>query len=179
MRQTLRILLGSTLLIACAGLYQTLSAQTEIKGTVIDAETGDALPGASVFIEESRMGTVSDFEGRFEFTSRATGAAELVISMIGYETYRQACTLGEDAWVLDLGPITMQSSTIGLSEANVIASVAIDRETPVAVSTLDARTIQEQLGDKELVETLNITPGVYATKSGGGFGDSRINIRGV
>ena len=73
----------------------------------------------------------------------------------------------------------MQSSTIGLSEANVIASVAIDRETPVAVSTLDAKTIQEQLGDKELVETLNITPGVYATKSGGGFGDSRINIRGL
>ena len=77
-----------------------------------------------------------------------------------------------------MGPITLQSSTIGLSEANVIASVAIDRETPVAVSTLDAKTIQEQLGDKELVETLNITPGVYATKSGGGFGDSRINIRG-
>ena len=72
----------------------------------------------------------------------------------------------------------MQSSTIGLSEANVIASVAIDRETPVAVSTLDAKMIEEQLGDKELVETLNITPGVYATKSGGGFGDSRINIRG-
>ena len=178
MRQTLRLLLGSALLIACAGLCQTLSAQTQIKGTVIDAETGDALPGASVFLEESRMGAVSDYEGRFAFTSRETGAVELVISMIGYETHRQACTLGADAWVLDLGPITMQSSTIGLSEANVIASVAIDRETPVAVSTLDAKTIQEQLGDKELVETLNITPGVYATKSGGGFGDSRINIRG-
>ena len=165
MRQTLRLLLGSALLIACAGLCQTLSAQTQIKGTVIDAETGDALPGASVFLEESRMGAVSDYEGRFAFTSRETGAVELVISMIGYETHRQACTLGADAWVLDLGPITMQSSTIGLSEANVIASVAIDRETPVAVSTLDAKTIQEQLGDKELVETLNITPGVYATKS--------------
>ena len=88
MRQTLRLLLGTVLLIACAGLCQTLSAQTKIKGTVIDAETGDALPGASVFLEESRMGTVSDFEGRFEFTSRETGAAELVISMIGYETYR-------------------------------------------------------------------------------------------
>ena len=46
MRQTLRLLLGSALLIACAGLCQTLSAQTQIKGTVIDAETGDALPGA-------------------------------------------------------------------------------------------------------------------------------------
>ena len=178
MRTLIQSLFGLALLLAASSQLSTLSAQTKIKGTVLDAATGDALPGASVFFEESRMGTVSDFEGRFEFTSRQTGEAELVISMIGYETHRQACVLGADAWVLDLGPIRLESSTIGLSEANVIASVAIDRETPVAVSTLDAKTIQEQLGDKELVETLNITPGVYATKSGGGFGDSRINIRG-
>lgn len=178
MRSTLQLLFGCALLLLVAGLFQTAQAQTKIKGSVLDAQTGDALPGASVFLEESRMGTVSDFEGRFEFTTRQTGEAELVISIIGYETHRQACVLGTDAWVLDIGPIQLQSSTIGLSEANVIASVAIDRETPVAVSTLDAKTIQEQLGDKELVETLNITPGVYATKSGGGFGDSRINIRG-
>ena len=72
---------------------------------------------------------------------------------------------------IDMGLVVMKSSTIGLAEANIIASVAIDRETPIAVSTLDARTIEEQIGDKELVETLNITPGVYATKSGGGYGD--------
>lgn len=178
MCQMLRLLLGSALLISCASLIQDLSAQTIIEGIVLDAETGDALPGASVFLKESSTGTISDFEGRFQFTPRETGEAELVISMIGYETYRQACSLSGGSWVLDLGRITLQASTIGLNEANVIASVAIDRETPVAVSTLDAKTIQEQLGDKELVETLNITPGVYATKSGGGFGDSRINIRG-
>ena len=178
MCSTLQLLFVCALLFILAGLSQTAEAQTKIKGSVLDAQTGDALPGASVFLEESRMGTVSDFDGRFEFTTRQTGEAELVISMIGYETHRQACLLGTDAWVLDVGTVQLQSSTIGLSEANVIASVAIDRETPVAVSTLDAKTIQEQLGDKELVETLNITPGVYATKSGGGFGDSRINIRG-
>lgn len=155
-----------------------LLAQTKIKGSVVDASNGDPLIGASVFLQEFRTGTTSDFNGRFEFATRATGDAELVISMIGYGTHRQALALTENSLVVDLGRINLTSSTIGLAEANVIASIAIDRETPVAVSTLDARTIQEQLGDKELVETLNITPGVYATKSGGGFGDSRINIRG-
>lgn len=153
-------------------------AQTKLRGEVVDAASGDPLPGASVFLEAYRTGTTTDFVGRFEFNSREKGAAELVVSMIGYATYRQSVELGAETWVVDLGKIALASSTIGLSEANVIASVAIDRETPVAVSTLDAKTIQEQLGDKELVETLNITPGVYATKSGGGFGDSRINIRG-
>ena len=160
-------------------------AQTQIFGTVLDAETGDPLIGASVYLEEYSMGSITDFDGRFRFYTRDTGEAHVVASMIGYTKSRNYIQLparqGAQAMAMsamDMGVLRMASSTIGLNEANVIASVAIDRETPVAVSTFDARTIQEQLGDKELVETLNITPGVYATKSGGGFGDSRINIRG-
>lgn len=165
-----------SLLFLCS--LTSIQGQTKLQGSVVDAVSGDPLPGASIFLEEYRTGTVSDYDGRFTFTTQASGSAELVVSMIGYVTHRQAVEVGGQSWVMDLGKVAMQSSTIGLSEANVIASVAIDRETPVAVSTLDAKTIEEQLGDKELVETLNITPGVYATKSGGGFGDSRINIRG-
>ena len=77
-----------------------------------------------------------------------------------------------------MGEIYIKANAIGIGEADVIASIAIDRSTPVAVSTIDARHIEERQGDRELVETLNFTPGVYATKGGGGFGDSRINIRG-
>jgi len=52
------------------------------------------------------------------------------------------------------------------------------RKTPVAVSTIKAAEIQEKLGSQELPEILNTTPSIYATKSGGGFGDGRVNIRG-
>jgi hypothetical protein len=46
------------------------------------------------------------------------------------------------------------------------------------VSTLSAQTIQDNLGSQEFPEVMNYTPSVYATKSSGGFGDSRINVRG-
>jgi outer membrane cobalamin receptor len=59
-----------------------------------------------------------------------------------------------------------------------VVDVAKDRKTPVAVSTIKAAEIQEKLGSQEFPEILANTPSVYATKSGGGFGDSRINIRG-
>lgn len=173
-------LLAGFLFLALAG-----RSQTQIYGTVLDVESGEPLIGASVYLEEYSMGSVTDFDGRFRFTTRQTGEAHVVASMIGYENSRNYIQLparqggrAVGMAVIDMGVLRLNSSTIGLNEANVIASVATSRETPVAVSTLDARTIQEQLGDKELVETLNITPGVYATKSGGGFGDSRINIRG-
>jgi hypothetical protein len=59
-----------------------------------------------------------------------------------------------------------------------LIDVAKERKTPVAVSTIKASEIQAKLGNQEFPELLNNTPSVYATKSGGGFGDSRVNIRG-
>ncbi len=59
-----------------------------------------------------------------------------------------------------------------------VADLAKDRKTPVAVSTIKEAQIIEKLGNQEFPEILNSTPSVYATKGGGGFGDSRINVRG-
>jgi len=151
----LSMFVGLLLAVLC---YSELSAQTVIKGSVQDASSGEDLPGVSVFLESYRTGATTNFDGQFRFTTQAKGQAQLVVSMVGYTTYKKTIELG--ATMFDAGIISLKESTIGLAEAQVIASVAIDRETPVAVSTLDAKTIQEQIGDKELVETLNITPGV-------------------
>ncbi|HCA08534.1 TonB-dependent receptor [Chryseobacterium sp.] len=59
-----------------------------------------------------------------------------------------------------------------------VADIAKDRKTPVAVSTIKEAQIVERLGNQEFPEILNTTPSVYATKGGGGFGDSKLNIRG-
>lgn len=59
-----------------------------------------------------------------------------------------------------------------------VADIAKDRKTPVAVSTIKEAQIVEKLGNQEFPEILNTTPSVYATKAGGGFGDSKLNIRG-
>ena len=56
--------------------------------------------------------------------------------------------------------------------------MALDRKTPVAVSTVRAADIQLKLGTQEFPEVLKSTPGVYATKQGGGFGDGEIRLRG-
>lgn len=59
-----------------------------------------------------------------------------------------------------------------------VTDIAKDRKTPVAVSTIKAAQILERQGNQELVELLNTTPSVYATKGGGGFGDSQLTMRG-
>jgi len=60
----------------------------------------------------------------------------------------------------------------------VTSSVAIRRKTPVALSVIDPIMIENKLGTQEFPEILKSTPGIYATKQGGGYGDSRVNVRG-
>ena len=75
---------------------------------------------------------------------------------------------------------TVDTTTV-LEEVSVssgVIDVAKVRETPVAVSTLSLAEIQLKVGNLEFPEVMNRTPGVYATKQGGGYGDSRINLRG-
>lgn len=59
-----------------------------------------------------------------------------------------------------------------------VADIAKDRKTPVAVSNIKEAQIVEKLGNQEFPEILASTPSIYATKSGGGFGDATIRVRG-
>lgn len=149
---------------------------TTIEGTIIDGATGEAVIGASVVLQGTTTGTISDFDGNFKIKTSKSGAQTIVISFIGYTNIEKDVKL--DGSAINFGELKLQSDAIGLAEVEVIASIAIDRKTPVAVSTVSPETIETKLGTKEFPEILKSTPGVYATKQGGGFGDARVNIRG-
>ncbi|NME69945.1 TonB-dependent receptor [Flammeovirga aprica] len=162
-------------IIASLSLYAQ-EVTTVIKGTVIEQDVDQPVIGASVVIKGTTIGTTSDFDGNFSLKTSKTGAVTLIISFVGLQTIEQDVVL--DGGEKNLGDQFMGSDAIGLAEVEVIASVAVDRKTPVAVSTVKSEIIEEKLGTKEFPEILKSTPGVYATKQGGGFGDSRINLRG-
>jgi hypothetical protein len=61
-------------------------AQQTIRGRVVNAASGAAVPGSSVFITNTSKGTVSDNAGNFVLTDVPPGKHELIISSIGYET---------------------------------------------------------------------------------------------
>lgn len=150
--------------------------QASVKGKVSDSETGDALLGASVYLAGQSGGTVTDEAGAFVLSDVAADDYTLIISFAGYETIEQAITVGSGD--LDLGTIEMTFGSVGLEAVEVIASFATDRRTPVAVSTISGAKVEALVGNQEFPEIMRKTPGIYVTKEGGGFGDSRINVRG-
>lgn len=146
--------------------------QTKITGTVVD-ETNQPLPGASVLVKGTTNGTSTDFDGKFTLEAKADSGA-IVVSFIGYSSYEVVFSASKNRLTVQLAP-----DADSLDEIIVMSSsFAIDRKTPVAVSTIKAADIERKLGSQEFPEVLKSTPGVYATKSGGGFGDGRINLRG-
>lgn len=161
------------LLIAVALVYSTAAiAQSTVTGTVLDSETNTPLPGVNVIEKGTTNGVSSDFDGNFTLKTQSSNTV-IVISYVGF--LNKEISISGDT---DLGNIQLEPDAFGLDEINIIASVAVDRKTPVAVSTVSGADIQLKLGSQEFPQILKSTPGIYATRAGGGFGDGRVNVRG-
>lgn len=167
----LLVTLAVTMLFGAATFAQGL-----IRGVVQDINSDETLIGATVLIKGTTIGVTTNLDGSFLLIA-PEGEHTLEVSYVGYEDQTLDISV-KDGSTYNVGTILMPSSSVGLQEINVFASVAIDRKTPVAVTTLNAAEITEKLGSRELPEVLNEVPSVYAVKQGGGYGDSRINIRG-
>ena len=68
-------------------------AQGRIVGTVTDASTGEALPGANVVIQGTSKGAATDLDGQYSIAAVSAGTHTLVASFVGYERVEQQVTV--------------------------------------------------------------------------------------
>lgn len=172
----MKIFKSKILILAMMLLSFASFSQSNVKGVLVDAQNGEVLIGASVVVEGTTIGTATSLDGSFSITV-PSGNQNLILSYVGYVEVIKNLSLAQEQ-NLDLGKVALEPSSIGLEEVRVISSFAKDRETPVAISTIKPELIQEKLGTQEYPEILKSTPSIYVTKMGGGYGDSRINLRG-
>ncbi len=158
-------LFASTLLLASA----VALANYTCRGTVVD-EQGDPLIGATISVPGTTIATATDLEGNFAL-SIPDKTKDIRIEYIGYKGTDVKATA-------NIGTVALDVEAQMLKDVVVTQSVARTRKTPVAVSSIDAATIEVKLGNQEFPEVLKTTPGVWATKDGGGYGDAKINMRG-
>ncbi|QKJ28796.1 TonB-dependent receptor [Mucilaginibacter mali] len=153
----------------------TLAQGTKVvTGKLLDAQTKEPLIGATVNIKGTTKATSVALDGSFKISVPADGSTTLVLSYIGYVT-KEIEASGKA-----LGTITLDQSSAAMKEVVITGtqSIAIGRQTPIAVSAVNAQYIEEKGAGAEFPELLQETPGVTVSRSGGGYGDSRINIRG-
>lgn len=139
------------------------------RGRVVD-EQGEPVIGATITVPGTKIGAVTDIDGQFSIKV-ANNVKEISIRYIGYKNKAVKPQT-------QFGDIRLEAESTMLKDVVVTQSVAKTRQTPVALSEVSAGTIDVKLGNQEFPEVLKTTPGVWATKDGGGYGDSKINMRG-
>lgn len=82
------------LIIICLLLQSNSAAQSlYIRGKVLDAETGLPLSNASIFINNSTTGTISNATGEFQLGPFAPGSYEVIASFVGFDRLLYAADL--------------------------------------------------------------------------------------
>lgn len=172
MRQPLK----GILCILCLLLPLVMQAQNKtFSGRVTDV-SGNPLPGASVSVQKTRQGTVTNIEGKFEIN--APEGTTLVINFTGFKSRNiklnagdavLAIVMEEDVAKLDEIVVTGLATTVKRrNAANSVASVSAKELTGVA----PAQTFDAALSGK-------ITGANIVANSGAPGGGMSIKLRGV
>jgi len=160
-------------------ITMSVFSQSKITGVIFDGDLNQPLAGASVVVKGTSNGTATDLDGKFELsTTQKSGV--ISVSYLGFVTKSIPFTVNGNS--VNLGQIVVLPDASQLQEVVVIGKgiidVAKERKTPIAVSTIKAVEIQEKVGTADVTQALVNTPSVYVAGQSGGYGDSRITVRG-
>jgi TonB-linked SusC/RagA family outer membrane protein len=165
-------------------LVPPAAAQTgyTISGRVLDAGTGESLPGANVQVVGTDFGTATTADGRFSFRARLPpGEHRIRVSFVGYEAVVRAIEVG-GAQDVTLDPVRMNVSAARVDEVVVTgqAGPTRRRELGNAIASVDAADLQEAPTSSTLQSLQGKLPGVRVQQSSGDpAGGTDIRLRGT
>lgn len=146
-----------------------------ISGTVTDASNGETVFGASVFLENTTIGAVTNEYGFYSITA-SEGEYNLKVSYVGYATSSQSITLNTNQKI----NFELSEASTELEEVVIVAeeSERLNIKTPqMSVSKLKVETIKKMpvvLGEVDVIKSIQLLPGVTSgDEVSGGF-----NVRG-
>lgn len=149
-------------------------AQFSIEGKVVSDEN-QPLPGASVVLKGTTMGTVADVNGEFIFKNLKAGELTILVSYIGYENYSRTIDLLDDTEMI----VSMTENAVLTEDVFVIATRA-GSKTPVATSSVSKEEIEKKNLGQDIPYLLNTTPSfVSGSDAGAGVGYTSFRIRGT
>jgi iron complex outermembrane recepter protein len=152
-----------------------LMAQQFYKGVVLEAETNLPLAGASVYWENTNIGTRADTRGAFNLKDDGSKSA-LVISFIGFE---KKIIQPQDLYKKNNLEIILQKTIYHADEVIVNATRANDLSA-MAFTNLGKSEIASKNVGLDMPNLLNFTPSLVTTSdAGAGIGYTGLRIRGT
>lgn len=149
--------------------FQSVLAQTLVKGCVTDKRTSEPLPSVNVYVKDSYDGTITGSEGCYELSVQSQKDFILIFSFVGYESVEKAVSPTEFI-TLD---IELKESITSLSAVTITAGSfeAGDKKRAAVMDPMDIYTTAGSLGD--IGTALKTLPGTQLSPD-----DGRLLVRG-
>ncbi|WP_460190588.1 TonB-dependent receptor [Urechidicola sp. KH5] len=146
-----------------------------ISGTIKDASNGETIFGATVFLEGTTLGEMTNEYGFFSVSAPA-GTYSVIISFLGYADIIKEVVLDKDTKLeIELSEASEQLDEVVVESAT--SERANIRSPQMSVTKVQASTIKKipvVLGEVDLVKSIQLLPGI----TNGGEGTTGFNVRG-
>jgi iron complex outermembrane recepter protein len=160
------------LIIFCCALY--LPAYGQLSGKITDKSNGEPLIGATIYLPDLKVGTVTDLEGKYSLNNLPKTRVFVQVNMIGYKTV---------VYIADLSsPITkdfaMEYVATEINEVVItgLSAATEQKRTPVPISIISKTELLQNTASN-IIDAIAMQPGVSQVTTGAGI--SKPVIRGL
>jgi len=169
----------STLLFASL-LTVSITAQNNLTVHVVSKEDASPIPGASVYLENTTIGTMANLKGVASLKNIPTGKYTLSVSFVGYATVHQTVTFPLQNTLLR---VALAHDEEELEEITIVSTRS--KRSIAAIPTRIEVVSAEELGEKAMMNSTNIamllreSTGIQMQQTSANSANQSIRIQGL
>ena len=149
-----------------------------ISGHVIENESEENIPFATVLIVGTDKGTMSNETGQFKITHLSEGKYTLRVSAVGYKTLEKTIIVGSEYMVVVHFPLEEESFMVDEVVVSASRNEVSRREAPVVVNILSPKLF-EAVNSTDLAKSLNFQSGLRVENNCQNCGFPQVRINGL
>lgn len=148
--------------------------KAHLSGTVVDKNTGEKLPGATVYFPDLKTGCITDINGSFQIENLPFKKLVVQFSLLGYKNFITTI----DLTITSTITVTLEESVKEINAIVVTGSAyAVEKNrTPTPITVIQKSLIVES-SSSNIIDALAAQPGISQITTGSGI--SKPVIRGL
>ncbi len=172
--------LGSLLFLFVMLSFTSIFSQGTISGTVLDKESGETMISATVLVEGTDVGEITDFDGKYQIKLDA-GTYNLVFSYVGYPEMKiEGVEVKDNELTVIDALMTMDESGVQIEEIVVKAEAIKTTENAVLVTMLNADRFTDGISQGEMTkQNISSADQAVAKVVGVSIADGSVVVRGL
>jgi hypothetical protein len=167
-------LIGTLLLIVLSSSALFSQKKFTLSGYVKDDSNGESMPGANVYISETKQGAATNTYGFYSLTL-PEGTYTVSISFVGFQNFKQTVQLNKDTRLnINLKTKSIEAKEVEITGTRIEQNLKSTDMGRVEVSVEEMKKLPAFFGEVDLVKIVQLIPGV----KNAGEGNTGLYVRG-